>query len=87
MSIKLYNEEYLRENMLFLVTLIKGSIYFISSWSVSSFINHFQFCTRTSAYTQRVLYMYYYGILNSCVKKERKNINMPVNDLFLSYYV
>ena len=69
MSIKLYNEEYLRANILSSVTLRTGSIYFISSWSVSSFINHFQFGTRTSAYTQRVLYMYYYGILNSCVKK------------------
>ena len=39
------------------------------------------------------LYMYYYGILESCVKKkinkERKNIyiqKMPVNDLFLTMY-
>ena len=69
MSIKLHNEEYLRANILSSVTLITGNIYFISSYSVSSFINHFQFGTKTSAYTQRVLYMYYYGILNSCVKK------------------
>ena len=66
---KLHNEEYLRANIISSVTLITGGIYFISSWSVSSFINHFQFGTRTSAYTQRVLYMYYYGILNSFVKK------------------
>ena len=66
---KLHNEEYLRANIISSVTLITGSIYFISSWSVSSFINHFQFGTTTSAYTQRVWYMYYYGILNSCVKK------------------
>ena len=69
MSMKLHNEEYLRANIISSVTLITGSIYFISSWSVSSFINHFQFGTRTSAYTKIVLYMYYYGILNSCVKK------------------
>ena len=68
MSMKLHNEEYLRANIISSVTLITGSIYFISSLSVSSFINHFQFGT-SSAYTQRVLYMYYYGILNSCVKK------------------
>ena len=67
MSIKLYNEEYLRVDILSSVTLITGSIYFISSWSVSSLVNHVQFGTRTIAYTQRVLYMYYYGILNSCV--------------------
>ena len=66
---KLHNEEYLRANIISSVTLITGSIYFISSWSVSSLVNHFQFGTRTSAYTQIVLYMYYYGILNSCVKK------------------
>ena len=65
---KLHNEEYLRANIISSVTLITGRIYFISSWSVSSFINHFQFGS-SSAYTKIVLYMYYYGILNSCVKK------------------
>ena len=59
---KLHNEEYLRANIISSVTLITGSIYFISSWSVSSFNNHFQFCTRTSAYTQRVLYMLQYYV-------------------------
>ena len=54
---KLHNEEYLRANIISSVTLITGSIYFISSWSVSSFINHFQFCTRTSANTQRVVHV------------------------------
>ena len=38
---KLHNEEYLRANIISSVTLITGSIYFISSWSVSSFINIF----------------------------------------------
>ena len=66
---KLHNEEYLRANIISSVTLITGSIYFISSWSVSSFINHFQFGTRTSAYTQRVLYMlqYYVHVTIICV--------------------
>ena len=37
MLIKLYNEEFLRANILFSVTLTTGNIYFISSWSVSRF--------------------------------------------------